>query len=208
MQNTQKNVFLTDDFRTQDWDSGNIDRYEYTENLDEFLNFLNDQENLSTAQQVTLKELSDRADQDGFVSVAEEVQDLTREWDALYDEWCGGDETRSIPMMNCLRYFPSFVSFDLADRFKVSGSTCLLYDNELEAWAVGMTGGGMDLSPHLLATFINLGKGVPTELASSIRRDYNAYVNKEEHEKNCDLLADAYDELSEKTKMYAQRLRK
>ncbi len=125
--------------------------------------------------------------------------------DALADEWRDGstyDEQYQVPMMYAMRWYPGFVSFEEADRYKCNGSTTLLYDNERERWGVGMTGGGMDLSPHLLATFVNLGKGVPAELASAIRLDYNAYVNVEEHKENCALLAHAY--LQEATRSVAR----
>ncbi len=120
-------------------------------------------------------------------------EDMT---DVEFDDWCKNnlsyEELYMVPMMNCLRYFPSFCSFDKDDQKKCNKTTVLLYDTYLDQWAVGLTGGGMDLAPHLLETFINLGNGVPTELAAAISRNYNAYVDKETHINNCELLANAF----------------
>ena len=87
-----------------------------------------------------------------------------------FEEWAENnlehDELYNIPMMNALRYFPSFVTFNGDE--ETAPNTCLVYDNNEEAWAVAMTGGGMDLSPYLLDTFVMLGKGVPSELAKNL----------------------------------------
>ena len=116
--------------------------------------------------------------------------------DVEFDEWCENnlsyDELYIVPMMNCLRYFPSFCSFDKDDQKRCSNATVLVYDTYLDQWAVGMSGGGMDLAPHLLETFVNLESGVPLELAREISRNYNAYVDKRTHEENCGLLADEF----------------
>ncbi len=115
-----------------------------------------------------------------------------------FEEWAeenlDKEEHYEIPMMNALRYFPLFITFEEEDRYKVSGATTLLYDSELDAWAVAMSGGGMDLGPHLLDTFVSLEKGVPMELAEAINLNYNAYVDKEKHIENCRLLAKAFQE--------------
>lgn len=118
--------------------------------------------------------------------------------DEEFDEWRDEnllyEENHDIPMMNALRYLPSFCTFNEEDSKKCSGATCLIYDAYLDQWAVGMSGGGMDLAPHLLETFINLGSGIPVELTKEIRRNYNAYVCKDKHEKNCEFLAIAFIE--------------
>ncbi len=120
-------------------------------------------------------------------------EDMT---DEEFNEWCeenlSEEERFELPMMNALYYFPSFVGgFTAEDEKKCSGSTALLYDTKLEQWAVAMTGGGMDLSPHLVATFINLGKGVPLDLARDISAKYAAYVEEKEHLENCSLIGNA-----------------
>lgn len=90
---------------------------------------------------------------------------------------------------------------------KCSNATALIYDSKLDRYAVAMTGGGMDLSPHLLDTFINLGKGVPISIAENIRKDYNAYVDREKHLKNCKLLSEAFKEMSERYKEKSEQLK-
>ncbi len=117
------------------------------------------------------------------------------------------DELYEIPMMNALRYFPSFIDFDEEDRYKISGATTLLYDNEFDAWAVAMSGGGMDLGPHLLDTFVELGKGVPIELSQEINLNYNAYVNNKKHIENCKLLAKAFIEKAKIFTINAKQLK-
>ena len=94
--------------------------------------------------------------------------------------------------MNTLRYFPSFVTFNNeGEGYKAVGNTTLLYDNEREQWAVGMTGAGMDFTPELVATFVNLGQGVPLELATSLTRNYRASLDQSVHERICDLVGNA-----------------
>jgi hypothetical protein len=128
---------------------------------------------------------------------------FSKQWDEWFDS-ANHEEIYKIPMMYALRYYPNFVSFTGEE--ETSSATCLVYDTELERWAVGMTGGGMNLAPHLLDTFINLGKGVPLELADSISRDYNAYIPKEIHLNNCDLLTESYKEYSEQVGHRIQEL--
>ncbi len=158
----KKNVFLTTDITILDWDYEDSERYEYS------------------------RTKLDKTDY-------EECKNMTNE---EFEEWRDNnlsyEENHELPMMNALRYFPSFCTLDKQDQEKCSGATCLIYDRHLDQWAVGMTGGGMDLAPHLLETFINLGKGVPLQLANNISGDYNAYVNKETHDINCEHLANAF----------------
>ena len=70
-----------------------------------------------------------------------------------------------------------------------------------------MCGGGMDLAPHLLEIFINFGSGIPVELAKEICRNYSAYVCKEQHMKNCKLLANAFGEETNRNLHKAKELR-
>ena len=57
-----------------------------------------------------------------------------------------------------------------------------------------MSGGGLDLAPHLLNSFIELEKGVPIELAEAINLNYNAYIERKKHIENCKLLSKAFRE--------------
>ena len=128
-----------------------------------------------------------------------------------FEEWADDnlsqEELYEMPMMNALRYYPSFIDFEEEDRYKVSGATTLLYDSELGAWAVAMSGGGMDLGPHLLDTFIEIGKGIPTELAEGIDLNYNAYIERKKHIENCKLLAKAFREKARVFVSNAQQLK-
>lgn len=210
-----KNVFLTNYITCEDWDNENYERYEYTKNYEGFLEWLaEDERQESEEAKKLLDTLTNYKEDVDLKLIIEEIEllleDKTEHWQDLMDEWenkISGDEEYIMPMMNCLRYFPSFVEFEEWERYKCSGSTCLIYDNECGAWAVGMSGGGMDLSPHLLDTFVKLGKGIPTELADSITVNWNAYVDKNVHSKNCELLADAYEYNSERQLNYAKNLR-
>lgn len=175
-----KNVFLTDDITIDDFEYDNPDRYEFT------------------------KRKLDPADYPDF-DKREDKKQIFEEW---VDENLDYNEERyEIPMMNALRYYPDFVHFEEEECYKTASNTTLLYDTKKQAWAIGMTGGGMDLSPHLLASFIALGKGIPTELATGIRKDYNAYIDKKEHLENCKLLAEAFLNKAEQFKNYANDLK-
>lgn len=192
----EKNCFISSDFSLRDIerDSENFDRYEYTESLDSFLEFVEEE---GTAEEKEKAEaLSASAEKAGFHSIYKELNDLAEdEWNALYQRWSDNisyEEQWEVPMMNALYYYPSFVSFENEDRHKIGGSITLLYDSEEEAWAVGMTGGGMDLTPHLLEAFITLGKGVPVNVAENTRANYSAYVNEARHAENCRMLARAF----------------
>lgn len=190
---TEKNVFITDDFYIDQLDSDNLlDRYSFTENKEGFIDFLDEDPNKpkEKLEKMTMEELK------------EEYEKEYRKW----TEDLSYEEQYEVPMMNALRYYPDYVHFDEEDRYKVAGNTTLLYDNDKEAWAVGMTGGGMDLAPHLLATFINLGKGVPAELAMNISTNYNAYVNEKVHAENCRLLAIALWNYGEKFKSRSKEI--
>lgn len=190
---TKKETFLTDDITCMDWENDNPERYTYFRDKYSFIEYI--------------KQNKDKTDKD-LDSMP--ISKIIQKYQSLWDKWsseASPEEVYSIPMMNCLRYYPSFVEFTEDDAEECSGATCLVYDNELGAWAVGMSGGGMDLSAHLLETFINLGKGIPTELAKSISINNNAYVNKEVHKKNCELLATAFERESENFKHRAKDLK-
>ncbi len=174
----EKNVFLIDDIVIEYFEYDNPERYEFTKKKLSPADYLNYEYRKNPAQ--------------SFLEWADE--NLTQE--ELYE----------IPMMNALRYFPHICSFTDEDRYKTASNTTLLYDTEKGAWAVGMTGGGMDLSPHLLDTFIELGKGVPIELATGIRKNYNAYVNLDKHLENCISLAKAFTDKAKQFAQYAKDL--
>ncbi len=191
-----KKVFLINDIVIKDFKYDNPERYEFTKNIPNFLDFVQNYSKTATEDEKKTAESFSQT----FPASLGDIKTWTQKkggHDHLIEEWEHGatyDEIYEIPMMNTLRYFPFFVQFTEEDRYKTVGNTTLLYDTDEEegGWAVGMTGGGMDLSPDLLATFINLEKGVPLELARNINRDYSAYINKETHEANCDLLAQAF----------------
>lgn len=132
--------------------------------------------------------------------------------DEEFDEWADQnlifEERYDVPLMSALYYFPAFIDFSEEDKDKCSSTTCLLYDINMGCWAVGMTGGGMNLAPHLLDTFINLGMGVPYNVALDIQRDYHAFVDVKKHEINCDLLHNALQHESKHFERYASRLSK
>lgn len=119
-------------------------------------------------------------------------EDLT---DEEFKEWAEENldyETLyEIPMMNFLYYFPEYISFEEEDRYKTCGNTTLFYDNQREEWGVGMTGGGMDLTPELVDTFFKLERGIPETLARNLRSNYRASVKEENHKKNCEKVGDA-----------------
>jgi hypothetical protein len=157
-------AFITNDFTIQDFEFSNIERYELTSCLKS-------------------RELSPQD------------YDFT-EYNETFTSWANDnlsyEELYELPMMNAIYYYPSFVTFQEEDRYKTSSTTTLFYDTELDTWAVGLTGGGMDLTPNLLDTFINLGKGVPFNIAEVISKDYTAYIDKERHLNNCQILSDAF----------------
>ena len=124
----EKNVFLTNDIRIEDWDYENPDRYEYTRtklNPDEY-NF-------------EFKSLKEWKKENILTKPEDEKTEYQEAKQKAFEAWAENElsyeETHDLPMMNALRYFPSFVDFEEEDRYKVSGATCLLYDNELDAWA-------------------------------------------------------------------------
>jgi len=114
-----------------------------------------------------------------------------------FSEWCEDnlsyDELYEIPMMNALYYFPSFISIENDEEISQSLSSCtILYDNELELWAVGMTGGGMDLTPQLADAFIKIGKGIPEKIAENLNASYSGGIGEELHKTNCLSVAKAF----------------
>lgn len=184
-------MFITDDIRIEDVDFTSLEaeNYELTEDIESYLEFVKNDSKIATEDEKKTAE--------SFLDVFPQSFGDVREWidshTEIYEEWTDqADERYTVPMMYAIRFYPSFVSFEEEDRYRCSGSTCLVYDSEGDRWGVGMSGGGMDLCPHLVDTFISLGKGVPSELASSLRLNYNAYVNGERHKENCKLIAEAY----------------
>jgi len=181
----KKNAFITNDIEIINFDSEAVRRYEFTKKeLDpaEYENFNSFEEWLPNYE-------GDAKTKEGKEKARRQYMETFREW---ADENLSYEELNEIPLMNALYYFPSCVSFSESDRQKVAGNTTLLYDTELEQWAIGMTGGGMDLSPKLLATFINLEKGIPENIALSIRANYSAGIDTKKHLENCLIVADAF----------------
>ena len=116
---------------------------------------------------------------------------LTRNRDIDHSDSYSLEELYEMPLMNCIRYYPSYVSFEEEDRYQVDPNTTLLYDYQLKSWGIGMTtGGGMDLTPHLIDTFIKLAKGIPLELAQSVSKNNAAYISKDVHLSNCEIVAE------------------
>ena len=190
----ERKCFISNEFDVIDHNIGNIERYEYTENLNAFIEWFNYTEDVKDRSKEVQKLLDEKA------------LDTIREMPE-YNEWSDEEPERyEIPIMNALYYFPDFCSFEEADRYKPRGATTLLYDNELERWAIGMTGGGMDLSPELLDTFINMGSGVPSNIAGSISLNYSAHVSDKRHQENCNLLAKSYIDEADRCKNKAKEL--
>jgi len=199
MQNNTKNVFITVDIigdnerMSSEYENG-MQGFRLTEDFGNFLDYVQNYCDIATEdEKKTAGSFADTFPQ-SLGDIEMWIDEDGGGHNAIYEKWTNEtiyEERYQVPMMNCLRYFPSLVSFEEEDRYKVASNTCLLYDNEREAFAVGMTGGGMDLSPHLLDTFIQLDKGVPLELAESVRANYNAYVSQERHAENCELVAGA-----------------
>ncbi len=177
-------TFITNDITIKDFEFNNPDRYDLTfvHDLDGFKDYLIKQN----------------------ISVLEDYDSLSfdmvyKHYASVYDNFINNysNDPFEVPMMNALYYYPSYISFKDQDRYKVSSAITLLYDKQEESWAVGMTGGGMDLAPHLLDTFISLGKGVPSSIADAISKNYSAYVDPEKHLQNCNEIAHAYETTSE-----------
>ena len=118
---TNSSTFITDDITIRDFDFADIERYELTSCLE--------------SGELEAHTYGDFEDQEAFKQWASE----NLSFEELYE----------CPMMNAVYYYPSFVTFQEEYRSKVASATTLFYDNTLESWAVGMTGGGMDLAPHL-----------------------------------------------------------
>lgn len=70
-----------------------------------------------------------------------------------------------------------------------------------------MTAGGLDLSPHLLDTFVALGKGLPSTIAQSISKEYNAYVIAKKHLENCKLIAESIEKEADHLMTIAGKLK-
>ena len=162
LESAKKNVFLTNRILIDDLDFEDRERYEYS------------------------RTPFDKEDYQGCENMSDE------EFQQWRDENLSHDENYVLPLTSTLRYFPSIFTFNEQDEQKCSLATCLIYDRYLNQWAVGLTDDERDLSPNLLETFINLGKGIPMELADDICRAYSSYVDKDTHAINCELLAHAY----------------
>ena len=170
--------FITDDIIIKDFDFSDIERYELTSRL--------------KSREITPEDYDFTDYNEAFASWA--------------NDHLSYEELYEVPIMNAVYYYPSFITFQEEDRYKAASTTTLFYDNLLDAWAVGMTGGGMDLAPHLLDTFISLGKGIPFNIAQAISKDYSAYISKPNHLANCLLLAQAFKEKASSLTGCAHRL--
>jgi len=190
MTKNKPNVFITDDIVLDEWISDEYERYEYPIATYSFAEHVDYEQKENGTAKEKANYIVHGTKSDNIETLKDLYPDMYEQW---YDNAIGG-EREVIPMMYAIRYYPDFVTFDLQkdNDTKVSGNTVLIYDTQKEAYAVGMSGGGMDLSPHLLDTFIKLGHGVPSQLANDIRLDYNAYVNEDVHKQNCKLLAKAF----------------
>lgn len=226
----QKNIFITNDItcnneRVPEESDKGYEDFDLTEDFENFLDFVQEYSTKATEdEKKTAKSFAETFPQ-SLDDIREWINEDRGRHNAIYEEWTDKasheeryEERYQVPIMNCLRYFPSFVSFKEEDRYKVAGNTCLLYDNKLDSWAVGMTGGGMDLTPRLIDTFINLEKGIPLELAQGLNANYHAYVHPEKHAENYELIAKSLldysvrlafraTELSEKLKTNATIMR-
>lgn len=179
----KRHISISNDFEMMDYDNTTFDRYEFTWQIPErnyFIDYLVEHRGQSK-------------------EILEDSQTLFEDfYHCLPDYWWDDDmecysldERSEIPMMNTLWYYPQFISFTDADRLKTVGCITLLFDKELDRWAIAMCGGGMDLTPQLVASFINLGKCVPVYLAQSMSVNYPGYVNQGLHLENCYQIANA-----------------
>ena len=179
----KRQITITNDFEVMDYDGTTLDRYDLTWRLperDAFIDFLVEKRGQTRA----ILEHSNSLYEDFY-------DDLANYWSDEDRQDYFRDEVFQVPMMNALWYYPPFCTFSIADRLKTMGCITLLFDRELGRWAIGMCGGGMDLTPQLVGSFINLGKCVPLDLAMSMRVNYSAYVNQKLHLDNCAVIADA-----------------
>jgi len=191
------NTFIANDIEIENYDAENFDRYTYTkQELDP-----------SDYDFMTFDEfLANEYDGcDGDINEEDARAKYAEEFDEWAEKHLNYEEIYNVPMMNALRFFPSFVKFDGDE--KVSPNTCLIYDNDEKCWAVGMTGGGMDLSPNLLETFVLLGKGVPAELAETIDAEWCIIsLGKERGELVLSEIAKALDKKGDNLKNRASKI--
>lgn len=186
---TLPSVFLTDEIEWDTLDRKHLERYEFTRNIADFLEYC------TRLGIPPLKENQDRKD------YLLEHKDLYEQWQDLFDS-----EVYQIPMMDGLWYFPAKIQFQEEDRDKVSANCTLIFDTELEQWAVGLTGAGMDFTPHLVDTFIRLDRGVPLPLVSRLSRNDEAYLNLKDHLRNCQIMGNACLRYSAMMHQYAIEL--
>ena len=173
---TLPSVYLTDDISVMYYDNENIERYEFTRNIPDFLEY---------------------AHENGakLYRKSQDIGEYVIKHNALCEQWqdeVGYEGKYQLPLMNALYYFPVGIEFADEDRFKVSSNCTLLYDTELSQWAIGMTAGGLDLTPHLVDTFIKLNRGVPVSLAQNMSRGYEAYITGRRHIQNCRIIGNAF----------------
>lgn len=126
-----------------------------------------------------------------------------------YETWIDNsnqEETHKIPMMSVAYVFPDYVKYNPALPLLTKGNTTLIYDNENECYLLCLTGGGMDLTPDLLASFISIGHGVPLNIATNTTLNYSASISEPEHQENCQALAQALKDFADSCNMRANNL--
>ena len=127
-----RNVFVTDDFDVIEYDSDRLfECYDLTPQLpyvDELIEFLYSLLGISKDQL--------KSDSDLFANYYEYLSDYWEHEDRSYYSY---DEKYEVPMMANMWYYPSFVSFTDSDRLKTVGCITLLYDTELDRWAVAVS---------------------------------------------------------------------
>lgn len=177
----QRHISISDDFDLIEYEPDSfVERYDLTPQIpdqDSFIEFL--VEHHGESKEILVN--SDTLFEDFYNCLPDYWSDEDRDHYSF-------DEQVQVPMMSTLWYYPSFVSFTDQDRLKTVGCITLLFDNELNRWAIGMCGGGMDLTPQLVASFINLDQCVPLYLAQSMQANYPGYLDKMVHHNNCYLV--------------------
>lgn len=187
---------ISTEFEYADFEHDNFERYDFTK-----MELNPEDEGYSREEWNEQHQSSNEG-----LTKAEQDACFLEDFNDWVDENLSFEEQYEIPMMNAIRYYPSFCSFTEEQRQQVASNTTLFYDNDREQWAVGMTGGGMDLSPHLLDTFITLDSCVPEDIATAVSTGYSAYVDKDRHAENMRLVKEGLNTLGDIYKERANRI--
>jgi len=117
---------------------------------------------------------------------AKKLEDFRNDYDELEkrDAYCDECESGYIrPMMN-YKYPISLYSMELSDaRRKACELGLFLYEDEEEQAWIALMGGGMDLSPSILLTYLEIEKSIPLEWATEFQQDYRANISEENHKR-------------------------